>query len=63
MMVRRRDKIEKFSAMKSDAEVVRRSEKVLFRSFLLENGIQDLNDLMAQLEGSRPARVEGREKV
>jgi len=56
------DQIEKFPAMKNDAEAVRKSEKVMFRSLLLER-TADLNELVAQLEaGAATARAEGREK-
>jgi len=44
------DQIEKFASMKNDAEGVRRSEKVMFRSFLLEHGVQGPDELISQLE-------------
>jgi hypothetical protein len=44
------DQIEKFSAMKNDAEGVRRSEKTLFRSFLLEHGFEGVDDMISKLE-------------
>jgi hypothetical protein len=44
------DQIEKFSSMKNDAESIKKSEKVLFRSFLLEQGAHDVQELKAQLE-------------
>jgi hypothetical protein len=37
--------IEKFSSMKSDAESIKKSERVLFRSLLVEHGILDVSDL------------------
>jgi len=42
--------IEKFTAMKSDADGIRKSEKVMFRSFMLEHGFIDVNELLAKLE-------------
>jgi hypothetical protein len=59
----RADQIEKFSAMKNDAEGVRRSEKVMFRSFLLEHGAKDLNELVVQLEAASRIKIERREQV
>ena len=44
------DQIEKFSAMKNDAEGVRKSEKVLFRSFLLEHGFESVDEMISGLE-------------
>lgn len=44
------DQIEKFSAMRNDAEGVRRSEKALFRSFLLEHGFESVDDMISKLE-------------
>jgi len=38
--------IEKFSAMKSDAASIRKSERVLFRSLLVEHGIHDVSDII-----------------
>jgi len=57
------DQIEKFSAMKNDAGSVRRSEKVMFRSFLLEHGAKDVNDLVTQLKAAPSVRMEEREQV
>jgi hypothetical protein len=37
--------IERFPTMKNDAEVIRKSEKVMFRSYLLEHGIKDIDEL------------------
>ena len=37
--------LEKFSSMRSDADSVKKSERVLFRSLLLEQGILDVTDL------------------
>lgn len=39
------NQIERFATMKSDAEVIRKSEKVMFRSYLLEHGIKDIDEL------------------
>lgn len=47
----RPDQIEKFPAMKNDMDAVMKSEKVLFRSFLLEQGVQNIDDLAISLEG------------
>ena len=47
------DQIEKFPSMKNDMEAVMKSERVLFRSFLLEQGVQSVEDLALQLEGRR----------
>ncbi len=44
------DQIEKFPAMKNDMEAVMKSEKVLFRSYLLEQGVQNVDELALQLE-------------
>jgi len=41
----RMEDIEKFSSMKSDADSVKKSERVLFRSLLLEQGIHDVSEL------------------
>ena len=48
----RMEQIEKFTSMKNDAEAVRESEKVMFRSFLLEHGYKDLGELMSRIEAS-----------
>ncbi len=47
------DQIEKFPSMKNDMEAVMKSERVLFRSFLLEQGVQSVEELAVQLEGRR----------
>ena len=47
------DQIEKFPSMKNDMDAVMKSERVLFRSFLLEQGVQNIEDLTLQLEGRR----------
>jgi hypothetical protein len=47
------DQIEKFPSMKNDMDAVMKSEKVLFRSFLLEQGVQSVEELAVQLEGRR----------
>jgi len=47
------DQIEKFPSMKNDMDAVMKSERVLFRSFLLEQGVQSVEDLAIQLEGRR----------
>jgi len=47
------DQIEKFPSMKNDMDAVMKSEKVLFRSFLLEQGVQSVEELAQQLEGRR----------
>jgi len=44
------DQIEKFPSMKNDMEGVTRSERLLFRSFLLEQGLQGIDDLIAKFE-------------
>lgn len=38
--------LEKFSNMKSDADTVKKSDRMLFRSLLIEQGISDLNDFL-----------------
>jgi len=38
--------IEKFSSMKSDAGSIRKSERVLFRSLLVEHGIHDVSEII-----------------
>ncbi|MDG6917696.1 MAG: hypothetical protein JRM85_08910 [Nitrososphaerota archaeon] len=45
------DQIESFSSMKNDADAVRKSEKALFRSFLLEQGYKSIDDLFSAVEG------------
>ena len=56
----RTDQIEKFTSMKNDTEAVSKAERVLFRSFLLEQGIQNIDELTMKLEQEEPARkVEG----
>ncbi len=39
------DDVEKFSSMKSDAGSIKKSERVLFRSLLLEQGLHDISTL------------------
>ncbi len=51
----RMDQIEKFTSMKNDTDAVSKSERILFRSFLLEQGIQNIEDLTMQLEQQEPA--------
>ena len=46
------DQIESFSSMKNDADAVRKSEKALFRSFLLEQGYKSIDDLVSAVEGA-----------
>jgi hypothetical protein len=41
----RMEDLEKFASMKSDADSVKKSERVLFRSLLLEQGIHDVSEL------------------
>ena len=36
--------------MKNDADGIRKSEKVMFRSFMLEHGFIDVNELVSKLE-------------
>lgn len=45
--------IEKFVSMKSDAEAVKKSERMLFRSLLLEQGMPDIKELLAHFEQHR----------
>jgi Tubulin like len=45
------DQVESFSSMKNDADAVRKSEKALFRSFLLEQGYRSIDDLLSAVEG------------
>jgi hypothetical protein len=51
------DQIEKFPSMKNDMEGVQKSERLLFRSFLLEQGLASLDDLIAKLEEGRAAQT------
>ena len=44
------DNIESFSSMKNDADAVRKSEKPLFRSYLLEQGYKTIDDLVSAVE-------------
>jgi Tubulin like len=48
------DQIESFSSMKNDADAVRKSEKALFRSFLLEHGYKNVEDLIEAVQGGSP---------
>jgi hypothetical protein len=50
------DQIEKFPSMKNDMEGVQKSERNLFRSFLLEQGIPSLDELIARFEERRAAQ-------
>jgi len=52
----RTDQIEKFPAMKNDMEGVQKSERMLFRSFLLEQGLPSLDDLIMKFEERRAAQ-------
>jgi hypothetical protein len=50
------DQIEKFPSMKNDMEGVQKSERLLFRSFLLEQGLVSLDELIARFEERRVAQ-------
>ena len=50
--------IEKFASMRSDTETVRKMERTLFRSFLIEHGILDLNEFQKQLEKAKTGGAE-----
>ncbi|MDG7008019.1 MAG: hypothetical protein JRN06_07220 [Nitrososphaerota archaeon] len=50
------DQIESFSSMKNDADAVRKSEKSLFRSLLLEQGYKVIDDLVAAVEGGKQSK-------
>jgi hypothetical protein len=54
------DQVEKFPSMRNDMEAVSKSEKVLFRSFLLEQGIQDVDQLSMQLGSPAGPRAKER---
>ncbi|HXW37895.1 MAG TPA: tubulin-like doman-containing protein [Nitrososphaerales archaeon] len=56
------DQIEKFSSMKNDNDGVRRSEKVMFRSFLLEHGVHNPEDLISELEKPATAKAKGNQR-
>ena len=43
------ENIEKFTSMKNDAQSIKKSERVLFRSFLLEHGFQEISELTSHL--------------
>jgi len=45
----RLEQVEKFLGMKDDTESIKRSDKALFRSFLLEQGIFDVREFITQL--------------
>jgi hypothetical protein len=47
------DQIEKFPSMKNDMEGVQKSERLLFRSFLLEQGVTNLDDVISKFEERR----------
>lgn len=53
------EQLEKFQGMRNDADGVRKVERVMFRSFLLEHGITDLAELISKLSGPSP-RAKGR---
>jgi hypothetical protein len=59
----RPDQIEKFPSMKNDMDAVMKSEKVLFRSFLLEQGVQSIDDLVSSLEGKTQSATAEERKV
>ena len=42
--------IENFVSMKNDADTIKKSEKVLFRSLLIEQGIHDINELSWKIQ-------------
>jgi hypothetical protein len=42
--------------MKNDMEGVQKSERLLFRSFLLEQGLGSLDDMIAKFEETRAAQ-------
>jgi hypothetical protein len=50
------EQIEKFGSMKGDTGSVPVTERTLFRSFLLEHGIQNVEELRAQLEKAASSR-------
>ncbi len=52
----RTDQIEKFTSMKNDTDAISKSERVLFRSFLLEQGIQNIDELTMKLEQQEATR-------
>jgi hypothetical protein len=52
----RTDQIEKFTSMKNDTEGVNKADRILFRSFLLEHGIQNIEELTMKLEQLESAR-------
>jgi hypothetical protein len=45
----RLDQMEKFSSMKADNESVKKSDRVLFRSYLLEQGFHNVQELVDEL--------------
>ena len=51
------DQIEKFPSMKNDMEGVQKSERLLFRSFLLEQGLPSLDDMISKFEERRAAQT------
>lgn len=51
------DQIEKFPSMKNDMDGIQKSERVLFRSFLLEQGLVSLDDLISKFEEKRSAQT------
>jgi hypothetical protein len=57
----RTDQIEKFPSMKNDVEGVTKSERVLFRSFLLEQGLLSLDEMIATFEKDRAQSANSKE--
>ena len=58
------DQIEKFPSMKNDMEGVQKSERLLFRSFLLEQGLVSLEEMISKFEeksAAQSARAKERE--
>jgi len=57
----RADQIEKFPSMRNDMDAVMKGERVLFRSFLLEQGVQNIDELALSL-GGKPQAAGARER-
>ncbi|BBD73132.1 hypothetical protein HS1genome_1521 [Sulfodiicoccus acidiphilus] len=58
----RAENLEKYPSMQRDSQVVRPGDRYLYRSFLLEQGVQDVEALVSQLqggEGEREAQRQG----
>ena len=55
------DQLEQFSSMKNNAAAVRKSERLMFRSFLLEHGVEDPGELANMLESSDAPRAASKE--